>query len=61
LRQINSDTAETIQAQFTGMVHHPLNSALPLLLVPMITVIVRSLKISRATTAPAAAATSEPH
>jgi hypothetical protein len=45
----------TVQAQFSGMVQHPLNSALPLLLVPLITIIVRSLKKSRATTAPAAA------
>ena len=37
------------------MVHHPLNSALPLLLVPLITIIVKSLKKSR--TAPAEAAT----
>jgi hypothetical protein len=47
--------ARGMQQQFAGMVHHPLNSALPLILVPLITIIVRSLKKSRA--APAAAAT----
>lgn len=45
--------ARALQSQFVGMVHHPLNSALPLL-VPLITIIVRSLKRSRAA-APAAA------
>ena len=30
------------------MVHHPLNSALPLVLVPLITMIIKSLKKSRA-------------
>ena len=48
--------ARAIQSQFTGMVHHPLNSVLPMLLVPLITIIVRSLKKSRTTAAPAAAA-----
>ena len=47
-----------MQSQFFGMVHHPLNSALPMLLVPLITIIVRSLKKSRATAAPAAATAS---
>ena len=45
--------ARAVQSQFFGMVHHPVNSALPLL-VPLITMIVRSLKRSR-TAAPAAA------
>ena len=47
--------ARAMQSQFTGMVHHPLNSVLPMLLVPLITIIVRSLKKSRTTAAPAAA------
>ena len=47
--------AKAMQSQFFGMVQHPLNSALPMLLVPLITIIVRSLKKSRAT-GPAAAA-----
>jgi len=45
--------ALALQSQFTGMVHHPLNSALPLVLVPLITIIVKSLKKSRATAAKA--------
>jgi hypothetical protein len=45
--------ARAVQAQFSGMVHHPLNSALPLLLVPLITIIIKSLKNSRAAVAPA--------
>jgi hypothetical protein len=49
--------ARGMQQQFAGMVHHPLNSALPLILVPLITIIVKSLRKSRA--APAAA-TPEP-
>jgi hypothetical protein len=41
-------------------VHHPLNSALPLVLVPLITIIIKSLKKSRAA-APAARAAAEPN
>ena len=52
--------ARTMQSQLSGMVHHPLNSALPVLLVPLITIIVRSLKKSRAA-APPATATSDQH
>ena len=50
--------ARVLQSQFAGMVHHPLNSALPLL-VPLFTMIARSLKKSRAAAAPAAAAPAE--
>lgn len=39
--------AKSMQAQFSGMIHHPLNSALPFLLVPLITMVVRSLKNSK--------------
>ena len=49
--------ARSAQSQFFGMVQHPLNSALPMLLVPLITIIVRSLKKSRAPAAPATATT----
>lgn len=48
-----------LQSQFTGMVQHPLNSVLPLVLVPLITIILKSLKKSKAP-APAAKATAEP-
>lgn len=47
--------ARAAQAQFSGMVHHPLNSALPLL-VPLISIIVKSLKKSRTVATPATAA-----
>ena len=40
--------ARALQMQFTGMVHHPLNSVLPTVLVPLITMIVGSLKKSSA-------------
>lgn len=49
--------ARSLQSQFVGMVHHPLNSALPTLLVPLITIIIRSLRKSGAT--PAARSTAE--
>ena len=49
--------ARALQSQFTGMVRHPLNSVLPLVLVPLITVIIRSLK-ARATAPVSTAATS---
>jgi membrane protein implicated in regulation of membrane protease activity len=55
--------ARAMQSQFTGMVHHPLNSVLPLILVPLITIIVKSLKKSRSAAEPTAAhaaATTEP-
>lgn len=52
--------ARAMQSQFTGMVHHPLNSVLPMLLVPLITIIVRSMKRSRTRAAPAAA-TADPN
>ena len=51
--------ARAVQSQFSGMVHHPLNSALPMLLVPLITIIVRSLKKPKAAAATAAKAAAE--
>jgi hypothetical protein len=45
----------TAQSQFSSMAQHPLNSALPILLVPLITIIVRSLKKSKDAAAPATA------
>src|ERR1700676_5120939 len=47
--------ARALQSQLSGMIHHPLNGILPLLLVPLITIIIRSLKKPAAATAPAAA------
>ncbi len=45
--------ARALQSQVSGMVHHPLNGVLPLLLVPLITIIVKSLKKPKSTTAAA--------
>ena len=36
--------ARMLQAQVSGMIHHPLNGLLPTLIVPLITIIIRSLK-----------------
>jgi hypothetical protein len=48
--------ARALQSQVNGMIHHPLNGVLPMLLVPLITIIIKSLKRSKAS-APTAAAT----
>jgi hypothetical protein len=42
--------ARATQAHFSGMVHHPINSTLPLLLIPLITIIVKGLKTSKPVT-----------
>lgn len=47
--------ARALQSQLSGMIHHPLNGVLPLLLVPLITIITKSLKKPAATSTPAAA------
>ena len=46
--------ARALQSQLSGMIHHPLNGILPLLIVPLITIIIKSLKKPAATPAPAA-------
>jgi hypothetical protein len=51
--------ARALQSQMSGMIHHPLNGVLPLLLVPLITIIVKSLKKPKTATAPAATAATE--
>ena len=51
--------ARAMQSHFTGMVQHPLNSVLPLVLVPLITIIVKSLKKSKAAAASATPAAAE--
>ena len=51
--------ARALQSQLSGMIHHPLNGILPLLIVPLLTIIIKSLKKPRATATPAAAATAE--
>ena len=52
--------ARALQSEFTGMVQHPLNSALPMVLLPLITIIIKSLKRSRADV-PNAKAAAEPN
>jgi membrane protein implicated in regulation of membrane protease activity len=49
--------ARALQSQVSGMVHHPLNGILPLLIAPLITIIIKSLKKPAAT---ATAATESP-
>jgi hypothetical protein len=46
-----------LQSELSGMMHHPLNGVLPLLIVPLITIIIKSLKrpAARAVAEPAAA------
>ena len=51
--------ARALQAELTGMIHHPLNSVLPSLIVPLITIVIKSLRKPTASAAPAAAATAE--
>jgi hypothetical protein len=51
--------ARALQTLFTGIVHHPLNSVLPSVLAPLIMIIAKSLKKSRA--APTASAAAEPN
>ena len=46
--------ARALQSQVSGLIHHPLNGVLPHLLVPLITIIVNSLKRPKPA-APAAA------
>jgi hypothetical protein len=50
--------ARALQSWVSGMVHHPLNGILPLLIVPLITIIIKSLT-KPATTAAAAASAPE--
>jgi membrane protein implicated in regulation of membrane protease activity len=51
--------AQALQSQAFGMIHHPLNGVLPQLIVPLITIIIRSLKKPAARSA-AAASSAEP-
>ncbi len=52
--------ARALQSEISGMIHHPLNGVLPLLIVPLITIIAKTLRQHSATKpAPAAAAAAE--
>jgi hypothetical protein len=46
--------ARALQSQVTGVIHHPLNGVLPLLIAPLITIIIRSLKKPPSHAAPTA-------
>jgi hypothetical protein len=49
--------ARALQSQVSGAIHHPLHGVLPLLLVPLITVVIKSMKKpARAPASPAAPA-----
>jgi hypothetical protein len=48
--------ARALQSELSGMIRHPLNGVLPMLIVPLITIIIRSLR-KPSTTAAAGAAT----
>jgi hypothetical protein len=47
--------ARALQSQVSGAFHHPLNGILPLLIVPLITIVIKSLKKPAAKPAAAAA------
>jgi len=49
--------ARALQSQLSGAFHHPLNGILPLLIVPLITIIIKSLKKPAARPTAAAATT----
>jgi hypothetical protein len=51
--------ARALQSQVSGMIHHPLNGILPLLIMPLITIIIKSLKKPAASPASAAAPAAE--
>jgi membrane protein implicated in regulation of membrane protease activity len=51
--------ARALQSQLSGVIHHPLNGILPMLLVPLITIIMKSLKKPAATRAAAASTAAE--
>jgi hypothetical protein len=51
--------ARALQSQLSGVIHHPLNGILPMLLLPLITIIMKSLKKPAATRAAAASTAAE--
>jgi hypothetical protein len=52
--------ARALQSHVSGVVHNPLHGILPLLIIPLITIIIKSLKKPAATAAPAKSAAAEP-
>jgi hypothetical protein len=51
--------ARALQSQVSGAIHHPLNGILPLLIMPLITIIIKSLRRPAAAAAPERAAAAE--
>ena len=51
--------ARALQSQVSGAIHNPLNSILPMLIVPLITIIIKSLKKPSAKTTAAAPTAAE--
>lgn len=53
--------ARALQSQVPGIKHHPLNGILPLLIVPLMTIIIRNLKkpVAAAEASPVAATAAE--
>ena len=51
--------ARALQSQLSGMIYHPLNGLLPLLIVPLITIIIKNLRKSSKTQVPEAAASEQ--
>ena len=50
--------AQALQSQLSGMIHHPLDGVLPLLIAPLITILIRGLK-KPAAVSPAATTAAE--
>jgi hypothetical protein len=51
--------ARALQSQLSGLIPHPLNSVLPLLIVPLITIFIRNLRKHSKTKVPEAAASEQ--
>jgi hypothetical protein len=50
--------ARALQSHLSGVIHNPLNGILPLMIIPLLTIIIKSLK--KPATAPAKSAAAEP-
>ena len=51
--------ARALQTQVSGVVHNPLNSILPMMIIPLLTIIIKSLKKPAAAAAPAKSTAAE--
>jgi hypothetical protein len=52
--------ARALQSHVSGVIHNPLHGILPLLIIPLITIIIKSLKKPAAAATPAKSAAAEP-